>query len=71
MITGFDAAAFNIDTAMFANPTLDGTFSVALDGTGTSLMLNYTAAAIPEPSTWAMLIIGVAVIAFSTFRRRR
>jgi hypothetical protein len=70
-ITGFDATKFNLDTTNFANRTLDGTFSVSLDGAGTSLMLNYTAAAIPEPSTWAMMIIGVVVVAYSSFRRRR
>ncbi|HTO04836.1 MAG TPA: PEP-CTERM sorting domain-containing protein, partial [Opitutus sp.] len=70
-ITGFDPTYFNIDGALFINRTLDGTFSVALDGAGTSLMLNYTAAAIPEPSTWALMIIGISAIAFSSLRRRR
>ena len=71
LITGFNSSKFNIDTSMFLRTATDGTFSVGLDGAGTSLMLNYTAAAIPEPSTWAMMVIGVAIIAISTLRRRR
>jgi hypothetical protein len=70
-ISGFDPTKFNIDSSLFINRTLDGTFSVSLDGAGTSLMLNYTAAAIPEPSTWALMIMGAAVMVFSSLRRRR
>ncbi|MEO7599885.1 MAG: PEP-CTERM sorting domain-containing protein, partial [Opitutus sp.] len=70
-ITGFDPTKFSIDTSLFLNQTLDGKFSLALDGSGTNLMLNYTAAAIPEPSTWALMITGVAALAVQSLRRQR
>ena len=70
-ITGFDATKFSIDATSFLNSTGDGSFSLGLDTPGTSLMLNYTAAAIPEPSTWALLIIGVTTLLVQSWRRRR
>ena len=69
-LSGCHPPYFTNPSPLFINSTLAGPFSVVLDGAGTSLMLNYTAAAIPEPSTWALMIIGVAVIAFSSLRRR-
>jgi PEP-CTERM motif-containing protein len=33
--------------------------------------VNATVAAVPEPSTWAMLILGFAGIGFMTYRRRK
>lgn len=51
-ITGFDAAAFTVNTTGFAN-TLHGTFSV--EQAENSLILKYTSNAVPTPSyaTWA------------------
>ena len=32
---------------------------------------NFTVAAVPEPSTWAMMLLGFAGLGFITFRRKR
>ena len=70
-ITGFDVAAFTLDTSGFANPmwpagaASGGSWSVSLSGN--NIRLNY-AAAIPEPSSAALVVLGlVAVLA----KRRR
>jgi len=72
-ISGFDAGAFGIDTAGFQNsmgasPAYNpGVWSVSTSGN--SLMLNYAGAtAIPEPSTAALTLIGLGVLALT--RRR-
>ncbi|MEO6001858.1 MAG: autotransporter-associated beta strand repeat-containing protein [Opitutus sp.] len=70
-IVGFNALSFTVDPSAFVNRTFDGSFSVGLDGTGKNLMLNYTAAAIPEPSTWALMLTGAAALAVASRRRRR
>jgi|GEM_PF-1820373 len=67
-INGFNSSLFQINTsaingtAGFANP-YGGTFSIGMNGN--QLVLDYTgAAAVPEPSTWALLaisLIGLAV----------
>lgn len=38
---------------------------------GGNVMLNYTAGAVPEPSTYAMLVLGAGMLAFGAWRRRR
>jgi autotransporter-associated beta strand protein len=69
-ITGFSSAAFSIDTSAFRNPLGDGQFFVTLGGAGgdTAIFLNFTP--VPEPSTWALLVTGLAVVAFLARRRR-
>lgn len=71
-ITGFDAAAFVFNTTNFAeaaNGAFTGTLSVSQIGNG--LYLNYTAAsAIPEPSTYAAIIGGLALVGVVCMRRR-
>ena len=37
---------------------------------GTTLTINTVASAVPEPSTWAMMILGFAGIGFLAYRRR-
>jgi autotransporter-associated beta strand protein len=64
-ITGFDAAAFTVDTSGWTN-AFSGAFSVGRSGD--SLFLNYSA--IPEPSTYAVLL-GCAALAGAGWRRRR
>jgi len=67
-ITGFDASEFTVNvganvgagTAGFSNALAGGVFSVALSGDSTDLLLNYTA--IPEPSTYAMLGLGLGAL---------
>ena len=69
-ITGFDAAAFLLDTSGFANPmwpagaAAGGSWSVSQSGN--SIRLNY-AAAIPEPSSAALMVVGLGALAL---RRR-
>ncbi len=69
-ITGFNAANFTINTAAtngtsgFSN-SFTGSFNVSV--TGNDLYLNY--AAIPEPSTWALLAFSLTTV--MVLRRRR
>lgn len=65
-ITGFDAAAWSIDTSLFQN-AFTGSFS--LSQSGNNLYLNYTPSAIPEPSTCVMLA-GLAGLGIVLLRRR-
>ena len=71
-ISGFNASYFVVNTsatngtAGFSN-TMDGTFSVAK--VGNNLVLNYTA--VPEPSTWALLGLGLAALVVIHRRSRR
>ena len=65
-ITGFSADKFVIHvgaangTSGFSNALGGGGFSVGLGDGGTDLMLNYSA--IPEPSTWILLVLGLAIV---------
>ncbi len=65
-ITGFNAASFALDTTSFQNSLNGGTFSLGLNGS-TSLVLNF--AAVPEPSTYALLSAGLLVVI--ALRRRK
>ena len=67
-ITGFDASVFTLNTASFSNTLDGGTWSLAANGN--NLNLNFTASAIPEPSTYAA-IFGAAVLAFAAYRKRQ
>ena len=66
--------SFNLDTGS-AIPTLlhfgvnDAIFS---DNTGAfTIVVTQLAAAVPEPSTWAMMILGFAGVGFMAYRRRK
>jgi len=71
-ISGFSAGAFVIDSSAFATLAPDYKFSLGLvnDTLGSSLVLNYNPAAVPEPSTWVMLLSGAAAGALWLRRRR-
>jgi len=65
-ISGFSPDQFLIETAQFAN-AFTGSFSVVQQGN--SLALSY--APVPEPSTYAMTLAGLACSGYTMFRRRR
>jgi hypothetical protein len=66
-IASFSADAFTLDLSGFTN-SFTGLWSIT--STGTSLALNYTGSAIPEPGTY-VLFAGAAVLGFAIIRRRR
>ncbi len=63
-ITGFNVADFSVEDTEFAN-SYNGIFSV--NQQGDDLFLSYTAA-VPEPSTYALLLTGLGILA--SVRRR-
>ena len=65
-ITGFSAGKFVVDTSGFSN-SFAGTFSLSVSGS--SLNLNFTA--VPEPSTCAMMLLGLGSTVLPLFRNRR
>jgi autotransporter-associated beta strand protein len=72
-ITGFDAAKFTVDASGFLNMPVNAGFTIGVDDltTPTSLLLNYNPSAVPEPSTWALLLTGLATVGWAFGRRRR
>lgn len=67
-ILGFDAAKFSFDVSKFQDGMIPASaFSVAADAN--QLYLNFTA--VPEPSTWALLITGAGFLGLAALRRRR
>ena len=68
-IAGFNSNAFVVQTNLFNSGAYDPShFWVSL-GSGNNLDLNFSP--VPEPSTWALIIGGVGMIAFAGVRRRR
>ncbi|MBS0662353.1 MAG: PEP-CTERM sorting domain-containing protein [Verrucomicrobia bacterium] len=67
-ITGFSPTAFTIDATNFQlgqwSPTV-----FSLSQSGGTLYLNFTA--VPEPSTYALLALGLGTLVLPGFRRRR
>lgn len=72
-ITGFDAANFNINvgatngTGGFANALAPGGF-FGIEQQGIAINLTYT---VPEPSTYALLVLSAAAIGAHIVRRRK
>ncbi|HZZ20971.1 MAG TPA: PEP-CTERM sorting domain-containing protein, partial [Opitutaceae bacterium] len=66
-ISGFTTGSIVVDTSEFSNDTNGGLFTVA--DTGNTLVLNFTPA--PEPSTWAMIAGGGALLGLAGLRRSR
>lgn len=67
-INGFDAAKFSFDVSKFQDGLIPASaFSVSADAN--HLYLNFTA--VPEPSTWALLITGAGFLGLAALRRRR
>lgn len=69
-ITGFDPTKFTIDASLFATNVTDfGVGSFSLVQNGLRLDLNFKA--VPEPSTWALMITGLGLVIVATLRRKR
>ncbi|MBI2497466.1 MAG: PEP-CTERM sorting domain-containing protein [Opitutae bacterium] len=67
-ITGFDQTKFAVDVTKFQDGLIPAAyFSVTADAN--NLYLNFTA--IPEPSTWALLVTGAGFLGLAAWRRRR
>jgi len=65
-VTGFSASDFTLNTSAFTNGLGGGGFS--LSSNGSDIFLNFTP--VPEPSTWALLAGGSALVALVSLRRR-
>ena len=65
-VVGIDGFAFNNTSAgsTYANNTWDGNFPAA-----NALFSATFTTSVPEPSTWAMLLLGFAAIGFMAYRR--
>jgi hypothetical protein len=63
---GLTATGSNSNYANYASPTLVGIASASIN-----LVLRGTQGAVPEPATWAMMIIGFGAIGWSVRRGRR
>ncbi len=66
-ITGFNANEFSFNTSSFANNLGGGSFFLGQNGN--SLTINFTP--VPEPSTYALLALGLGALAFTEYRRRK
>jgi hypothetical protein len=66
------AGAFNNAANGTRLTTLDGSGSFLVNFSATNLTLsNYQVTPIPEPSTWALMVAGLGVIAVSAWRRKK
>jgi hypothetical protein len=58
--------------AYFTGTTADPTFKLGTYGiTGDSLTITDISAAVPEPSTWAMMLLGFGGLGFMAYRKKR
>jgi autotransporter-associated beta strand protein len=66
-ISGFDPLDFSVNTGGFQNPLAGGSFTIG--ETGSNLTLNFTP--VPEPSTWILMLSGLAAAGTGFLRRKR
>lgn len=66
-IVGFDPAKFLLDTSLFSANLPTSTFTLAQSGN----LIQLTFQPVPEPSTYALLAIGLGWIGLTLWRRRR
>ncbi|WP_188946364.1 PEPxxWA-CTERM sorting domain-containing protein, partial [Polymorphobacter multimanifer] len=68
-LTGLTSADFSLAFSAITPP-----FQIGEDGYGTSFMANvagtFAGAAVPEPSSWAMMVIGAGMVGFRIRSRR-
>ncbi len=65
--TGFDPAKFDINLSQFTTDSAD-IANISLTNIGDNLYLNFTP--VPEPSTWALLALGLGATGFAAWRKR-
>ena len=65
-LTGFNASDFTLDTSLFQNSFIVSPF---LTADANNLYLNFTA--VPEPSTYALMGLGLGAVLFPALRRRK
>ena len=69
-IQNFNAADFTIATAGFENGSIPAShFNLTVNGADNQLILNFTP--VPEPSTYALVAVGLGIIGAAAWRRRR
>ena len=68
-ITGFDATKFTFDVTKFQEGSIPAAFFNITNPDATHLYLNFTA--VPEPSTWALMVAGAGFLGLAAWRRRR
>ena len=64
------ASIYNFTFSDTLGDTGAGSFNVN-GGLGSPLTFSFSVSAVPEPSTWAMIILGFAAISFIGYRRSR
>ncbi|MBI2515643.1 MAG: PEP-CTERM sorting domain-containing protein [Opitutae bacterium] len=65
----FDPTVFNLDLSLMNISALPLGGSFALANVGNDILLNFTP--VPEPSTYALLTLGLGLTGFAAWRRRR
>lgn len=66
-VVGFTSNQFSFETSGFLNNTANGSFFVSQSGN--ALLINFTP--VPEPSTYALLLVGLGLVGVLELRRRR
>lgn len=81
LVSGFQISGTTLGFTQYASPDLFtgsaadpqfilGTFSLNSITSGPATLTISAVAAVPEPSTWAMMILGFAGVGFMAYRRR-